>query len=75
VSVAEQDAAHIRQTIGRLRERQSDYIQARNATHAENPGANTAALDAEIQRLNQQIAALEAQLNELNSAIAITKTG
>ena len=71
----EQDAAHIRQTISRLRERQGDYIQARNATRAENPAASTAALDAEIQRLNQQIAALEAQLNELNGAIAITRTG
>lgn len=74
VSTAEQDASHIRQTIGRLRERQSDYIQARNATRADNPGASTAAMDAEIARLNQQIAALEAQLNELNSAISITKT-
>jgi prefoldin subunit 5 len=32
-------------------------------------------MDAEIARLNQQIAALEAQLGELNRAIAITKTG
>jgi hypothetical protein len=75
ISVAEQDAAYIQQTIARLRERQHDYIQARNATRAENPGASTSAMDAEIQRLNQQIAALEAQLGELNSAIAITKTG
>lgn len=75
VSVAEQDASQIQQTIGRLRERQSDYIQARNAARSENPGASTAAMDAEIARLNQQIAALEQQLNELNSAISITRTG
>lgn len=75
VAVAQQDAAHIRQTIGRLRERQGDYIQARNATRAEDPGANTAAMDAEIARLSQQIGALEAQLNDLNSAITITRTG
>jgi hypothetical protein len=75
VSIAEQDAAHIRQTIGRLRERQSDYVQARNVTRAESPGADTSQMDAEIARLSQQIAALEAQLNELNQAIAITKTG
>ena len=34
VSTAEQDAAQDRQTIGRLRERQHDYVQARNATIA-----------------------------------------
>jgi outer membrane lipoprotein SlyB len=73
ISIAEQDASHINQTLGRLRERQGDYVQARNASRSE--GASTASMDAEIARLNQQIAALEAQLGELNRAIAITKTG
>jgi DNA repair exonuclease SbcCD ATPase subunit len=75
LAVAQEDAAHIQQTIGRLRERQRDYVQARNATRAESPRADTSAMDAEIVRLNRQIAALEAQLAELNSAIAITRTG
>jgi outer membrane lipoprotein SlyB len=74
ISTAQQDAAHIQQTIGRLRERQHDYLQARNATKAEDPSVSTAAMDAEIARLNQQIQALEMQLNELNSAISITRT-
>jgi hypothetical protein len=74
ISTAEQDAAHIRQTVGRLRERQNDYLQARNATRAEDPGVSTAAMDAEIARLSQQIQVLEGQLNELNGAISITRT-
>lgn len=71
IAIAEQDAQAIQQRINTARKQLAEYMQARQQT----PGAAGGQMDAEIARLNQQIAQLESQLNDLNTSISVTRTG
>lgn len=53
------------------REKRDTYVQARNGMS----GANTAALDGEITRLNQEIAVLETQFTSVNTSLRVAGLG
>ncbi|MBV9835285.1 MAG: hypothetical protein JO055_12805 [Alphaproteobacteria bacterium] len=71
IAIAEQDAQAIQQRINSARKQLQDFQQAR--AQAQGPAGGQ--MDAEIARLNQQIAQLESQLNDLNTSISVTRTG
>ena len=71
IAIAEQDAQAIQQRINSARKQLAEFQQAR----AQAQGPAGPQMDAEIARLNGQIAQLESQLNDLNTSIAVTRTG